>query len=243
MKLKFYVAACLAFAGAGCSPPVNRPTATKTSEGQTSSGPAAASGTALVRFINVEPTIDKADLVFDNRIEFTGVAYKAVTPYKELPGRRGDFRLRGTGMSNDLAKNNEALNDGRHHTLIAMRKADNTPVLGAFDDALEPPASGKAKLRFINASPDEGEMALFIAGNNRPLFAGVNFGAGGGYQDVKPGAAVIQVRSEGKKTTGMRVRNQTLEAGKTYTVIALGDGKKELLFIEDRLLDKAAATK
>lgn len=86
-------------------------------------------------------------------------------------------------------------------------------------------------------------MALSIAGNNRPLFAGVNFGAGGGYQDVKPGAAVIQVRSEGKKTTGMRVRNQTLEAGKTYTVIALGDGKKELLFIEDRLLDKAAATK
>ena len=146
-------------------------------------------------------------------------------------------------MSNDLAKNDEALKDGRHHTLIAMRKADNTPILRAFDDELDPPASGKAKLRFINASPEEGELALSIAGNNRPLFAGVNFGAGGGYQDVKPGAAIMEVRGEAKKTTAMRVRNQTLEAGKTYTVIALGDGKKELLFIEDRLLDKSAAAR
>ena len=126
---------------------------------------------------------------------------------------------------------------------ITLLSRCGKPVIRAFDDALEPPASGKTKLRFINVSPDEGELALSIAGNNRPLFAGVNFGAGGGYQDVKPGAAIMEVRGEAKKTTAMRVRNQTLEAGKTYTVIALGDGKKELLFIEDRLLDKSAAAR
>ena len=194
---------------------------------QTSSGPAAARGTALVRFIDAEPAIDEADLIFADRLEFSGVVHKSVNPHKELAGRHGNFRLRGTGMSNDPAKSGEALNDGRHHTVIAMRKADNTPILRAFDDELDPPASGKAKLRFINASPEEGELALSIAGNNRPLFAGMNFWADGG----------------DKKTTAMRVRNQTLEAGKTYTVIALGDGKKELLFIEDRLLEKSAAAR
>jgi hypothetical protein len=239
MKYTFVAAACMAVLGTGCNPPADRPTTTKTSEGQTSSGPvgagAAVRGTALVRFINAEPTIDKADLWFGDQVAFSGVSYRTVTPYRELPGDRKDFRLRGTGMSNDLAKNNEGLKAGRHHTLVAIRKADNTPALSAFEDSLEAPASDKAKIRFINAATNEGDLALSIGGTSRPLFAGVKFGTGGSYQDVKPGAAVIQVRSEDQKTTAMRVRNQTLEAGKTYTIIALGDGNQDILFIEDQL--------
>ena len=97
-----------------CNPPADRP--------------AAARGTALVRFIDAKPAVDKADLIFADRLEFSGVSYKSVNPYKELAGRHENFRLRGTGFSNDLAKNSEALNDGRHNTLIAMRKAGNTRI-------------------------------------------------------------------------------------------------------------------
>lgn len=103
MKITLYLVACLAVVGTGCNPPADRPAAT-------------------------EPAINKTDLIFADRLEFSGVSYKSVNPYKELAGRHENFRLRGTGFSNDLAKNSEALNDGRHNTLIAMRKAGNTRI-------------------------------------------------------------------------------------------------------------------
>ena len=60
MKSTIFAPFCLTAIGTVCTPPVDRPTATKTSEGHTASGPAAAKaaewGRALVRFVNAEQT-------------------------------------------------------------------------------------------------------------------------------------------------------------------------------------------
>lgn len=244
MKSKIFAALGLAVIGTGCTPPVDRPTATKTSEGQTASGPAAAKaakrGRALVRFVNAEPTIDKADLWFGDDKAFSGVAYKQITPYEELPGDRQDFRLRGTGMTNDLAANSEGLKAGRHYTIVAMRKADNSTLLSAFSESMEASARGKARVRFINAAPAGGDLALGTAGKAASIFSGVKFGSGTGFKDVDAGATVFEVRSVDRKTGGVRVQNRVLEEGKLYTLITLGDGNQDVLLIEDELLHKTS---
>jgi len=68
-------------------------------EGGPAAAKAAERGRTLARFVNAEPTIDKEDLWFGDNKAFSGVVFKQITAYEELPGDRKDFRMRGTGMT------------------------------------------------------------------------------------------------------------------------------------------------
>ena len=239
MKLTTLAAICAALVGIGCNPPPPQPTATKTSEGDASTAQAgvnaAQNRSALVRFVNAEPTIDKAEITFGDQKAFSEVAYRGVTPYQELPSDRREFRLSGAGAANALASNVEGLTAGRHYTLVAMRGPDNRALLSAFSEPMKPPAAGKANVRIINAATNEGDLALYNTGANDRIFDGVKFGDGTSFKEIDAGPAVLELRSHNRKTAGKRVQNRTLEAGKFYTLIALGDGNQETIFIQDEL--------
>lgn len=239
MKRTPLAAICAALMGIGCNPPPPQPTATKTSEGEASTAQAgvhaAHSGHALVRFVNAEPTIDKAEITFGDQKAFSEVTYRSVTPYQELPSDRREFRLSGAGATNALASNVEGLTAGRHYTLVAMRGPGNRAILSAFSEPMRPPAVGKASVRVINAATNEGDLDLYNASANSRILDGVKFGDGTSFKEIDAGPAVLELRNQNSKTTGKRVQNRTLEAGKFYTLIALGDGNQETLFIQDEL--------
>jgi hypothetical protein len=236
MKLTKGAMFCMFVVIAGCGKTADRPVVTRTSEGQSAAAPADSKDTAqspaLVRFVNAEPTIDRADLWFGDQPAFSAVTYRAVTPYKELPGDRRDFRLRGAGASTDLAANQEGLRGGRRYTIVAMRKADNSSMLAVFSESARP-QSGAAGVRLINAAAGMGALDVGIAGRNDRIANGVKFGEATDYHTVQTGPTVLEVRRKEKKTGGVPVQSRNLEAGKLYTLIALGDGQQDLLFIED----------
>lgn len=239
MKRAMFAVFAAALIGVGCKSSADHPVATKTSEGQTAESAAAAPKAALVRFVNAEPTIDRADLFFGQLPVFSGIEYKSVTSYQDLPGDKEDFRLRGTGMPSEAAVNREGLKAGRRYTVVAMRKADNSSTLAVFEEAGDASASA-AKVRLINAAASAGDLALALRGEKDFLASGVKFGQGTGYRDVKPGTAVLEIRGKEKKMGGVRAQNRTLEAGKLYTLIALGDGDQSVLYIQDEVLPKTA---
>ena len=236
IRLTILAAALLSL---GCNPPPPQPTATKTSEGDASTAQAgvtaARNSLALVRFVNAEPTLDKAELAFGDQKAFSSISYRTVTPYEQLPSERRQFRLSGAGAANALAVNVEGLTAGRHYTLVAMRSPDNRTILSTFSEPLTPPDAGKAKVRLINAATNEGDLALYNAASKVEIFDGVKFGDGTTFKEVEAGASVLELRNKNTKSAGKRVQNRTLEPGKFYTLIALGDGKQDTLFIQDEL--------
>jgi hypothetical protein len=181
-----------------CNKATDRATATQTSEGGSSSAPAGTvaeeSGKALVRFVNVDPTLDKADLWFGDHKAFSGIQYKTVTPYVELQRDQRNFLLRSENEGVDLAANSEGLRGGHRYTVVAMRKSDNSSVLYTIDDELKPPQDGKARVRFVNAATRAGELDLYTAGNKEEVFDDVGCGDTTLFMDVPAGGGYV-VRS------------------------------------------------
>ena len=112
-------------------------------------------------------------------------------------------------------------------------------TLAIIDDNLTPPPSGKAKVRVINASPDEGKVDLYMQGKEKALFDGVNFQSATSYTEIDPLAGALEVRPEGKDKPLLAVPNVRFEAGKLYTIIITGRAKiepsLEAITVEDQL--------
>src|SRR5262245_58201025 len=145
------------------------PVTTTTEKGASTAPPAKEAekaNKALVRVVNALPGPAPVDAFIGDTKEFSNVAYKAVTPYKETPDVQKQFVIRPAGKDSaqPLAQNTEGISGGDHYTAIAMPASDGQPTLKVVSDNLTPPPSGKASVRVINASPDADEVDVFIKG-------------------------------------------------------------------------------
>jgi hypothetical protein len=195
---------------------------------------------ALIRVVNAIPNGSALDVFADDQKTFDNVGYKQVTPYKEVPDRlRLNFKVRTAGQdsSQPLAENAEMIGSGNHYTVIAYRDTNKQTALTVVNDNLKPPDSSKAKVRFINAAPDAGEVDVYPRAGKDAMFDGVNFGSEAGYREVDPMKTTLEVRPEGKKNILLAIPNTSLEAGKIYTIVLAGRAKGqkfEAITIEDQ---------
>jgi len=197
---------------------------------------------ALVRVINTIPKGPAIDVFADDQKAFEHVGYKEVTPYKEMSDKlRITFAVRPTGhdTSAPAVKNTEMISNGNHYTIVALLDTNGKPALKTVDDDLTPPHSDKAKVRFIHASPDVGEVDVYSRARNDELFGGVNFKSEVGYKEVDPVKTTLEVRPEGKKNVLLSIPHTSLDAGKIYTIVIAGRTKMkpklEAITVEDQL--------
>ena len=197
--------------------------------GKTSSAPASSEAArrdnGFVRFVQAIPDVASVDVYANDMRIFTTVSYGSVSAFKELPDADYTFRLRSAGeeMAVPMAIGDDDIDAGEHFTVVAIRKADSAKAeLCVFEDDLVPPKTGSAKVRVINASPDAGEIDLYLPGAEKPLFAGVDFEKATGYEEMKPMVGQLAVHREDEKTKLVELPITSFDAGKVYTVIVLG---------------------
>ena len=162
---------------AACASESNQtqPVTTTTDTGASTAPPTKEVGqrrNALVRFIHAVPGLAAVD-VFANDTKVTAeTRYKAVTPYAEISADNQIFRLRLTGQegTEPLTEEKKGFSAGSHYTVIAIpsnaaaifsKDTGQRPELRFISDELIAPASGKAKVRVIDASPDRSRQALY----------------------------------------------------------------------------------
>jgi hypothetical protein len=237
----------------GCSKePKQTQPVTTTSQSGTSTAPAASEAekrdSALVRVINTVPGGKSVDVFADEKKVFEAIAFKAVTGYKELPDYRHTFRVRPTGQDNTqpLTENNEALNGGKHYTIVVMPDTNDKVSLKIFNDNLVPPPADKAEVRVIHASPDAGEVDVVAKQGNKKLFSGVNSGSGTNYTQVDAMSTTLEIRPEGNDNPLVTLTNEKLDKGKIYTIVVAGStkgtAKLQMITIEDQLGTGATAS-
>jgi Domain of unknown function (DUF4397) len=234
---------------ASCSSESERtePVKTTTDKGASTAPPskeAEKADKALVRVVNALPGAALDAFVGDTK-EFNNVAYKAVTPYKETSDVQRQFAIKPAGQdtAQPLAQNTEGVKGGDHYTAIAMPAPDGKANLRVIADRLTPPPTGKASVRVINASPDAGELDVFVKGKEDALFDGVNSDAVTNYEDIDPITATLEVRPEGKSNVLLNIPAAKFEPGHLYTIIitgkAKGAPKLEAIKIDDQLVGQA----
>lgn len=257
--------ACLVLFTVGCGSKTSQPTTTTSSTGQSSTAPsgqeAANQKAALVRFVNAVPG-RSATLAFGDSNVFTDVAYKTVTPYKELPNERHDFKLL-TGSNQHAqpaATNSEGLSKGQRYTVVASLDKNGRDKLQVITDNFSEPANGKAKIRLINASADEVDAytpeaanpntgtaermrhpTAMTTANEQKLFSGVNADSSTSFKDVDAQNTNLDIRRSSSRnhrvTPGVRVPVD-LAQNRMYTVVVTGgEGRYPLstMKIEDEL--------
>ncbi|MGG7665162.1 DUF4397 domain-containing protein [Dyadobacter sp. BHUBP1] len=204
---------------------------------------------AYISFVNARP-IDTGLYfwTFTDKVTPTPVAINKASEY--LPTVFGNVQINFTEGTNTSYKASYQFGNsatftatGRpngpiatfYHTVIATRTANNkADSLILFYDDLKAPASGKAKLRFINLSPGAG--TLNVVQNGKTLFNQVAYGRAansalsgealsawslGPFETVDAGTLnvdYLDAATAAKVGTG----SLQLEAGKIYTVFTQG---------------------
>src|SRR5262245_10780854 len=231
---------------AACSsePKQTQPVTTTSQSGTSTAAPAKEAeqrNKALVRVINAIPGDTSFDIYSGDERVFESVAFRSVTPYKELMGERTDFRVKvaGRGTGQPVAENSEGLADGKHYTVMILPGANDRVAINVVSDNITEPSADKAQVRVIHASPDAGEVDIVDKNDNKKLFSGVNFEAGTSYTGVNPMKTTLEVRQEGQDKPILTLPNASIEKGKFYTIVvtgkAAGTPKLQTLMIEDRL--------
>jgi hypothetical protein len=238
---------------AACSsePKQTQPVITKTDSGTTTAPPAKEAeqrNQALVRVINAVPGSVSFDIFADDQKVFESVAFKNVTPYKELSDARHLFRVRHAGQDavQPVAENSEGLSGGKHYTIVVMPDTSDKISLYVVNDNITTPPANKAQVRVIHASPDAGEIDVVDKQGNKKLFGGVNFERETSYMDVDPMKTTLEVKPEGQDKVMVTVPNANFEKGKFYTIVvtglAKGTPKLQTLMVEDHLGGAAIAS-
>lgn len=221
---------------AGCDRKTASPLETKTSDGQASEAPAgkaaARKDKALVRFVNADPSGTPKELWLGDTRLFTAIAYRAITPYVEIPSQATQFRLRDEHGTKNLASVHDELFAGRSYTYVALPGKKGLSLAEMSDD-LAPPKPGKAKVRLINATQGVDHLDLYRSGVEKRLGAGVQTGASTEFKDVDPG--IFEIRSA-KQPMPPRLSNLMVEADHFHTFLVLGrSGDLDALLIEEHL--------
>jgi hypothetical protein len=229
-----------------CTKTTEAPSKTQVA-GQASTAPAGseakAADKALVRFINGTP--EPRDLSFGDLMIFSSVAYKTVTPYKEVPAERHEFKVSGLGATEGLATESEGLRAGQHYSILVAAQPDGKITLNAIHDDLSAPPVGKAKVRVINAAPASGSVDVYAKGTDKALISGAGFGHATEYREVDPMTTELDIRRGGSKRNEARVTDVNLSSDKLYTVVIMG-GKGQPVTaetVEDQLVGPVAATR
>jgi hypothetical protein len=106
------------------------------------------------------------------------------------------------------------------YTVVAVGLlADIEPLV--LVDNNSAPAAGKAHVRFVHASPDAPAVDIAVTGGP-VLFSNVPFKGVGDYLPVDAGTYNLEARVAGTETVALSVPNVALEAGKVYTIFAMG---------------------
>lgn len=190
----------------------------------------AQSDMAKLRVVHASPDAPAVDVLVDGAAALTNFAYPDATEYLQLPAKT--YRVQIAAADNREVVVFDApltLEAGKAYTVVAAGLLNGSPAFApiVLMDDLSNPGADKVRVRFVHASPDAPAVDIAVAGGPT-IFSDVAFGQ---YKDivVDAGSYDLAVRPTGT-TTDVLMVPATLEAGKVYTVLAIGQvgGPQEL---------------
>lgn len=150
------------------------------------------------------------------------LTYNTVIDYTDIKAGTGEFSFTKKGATEVLAKINYNIKPQSNYSLIVTDKSPKAALILVEDD-LSAPAADKAKVRFINLSPDAPELDLYVGGK---LDAGLTkkaFKAVSSFVNVDPGAELkFEIKENGKTEVLATLDKYKVEKGKIYTIWARG---------------------
>jgi hypothetical protein len=185
---------------------------------------------AQARFVHASPDGPAIDVIADGRAVVTNLAYPNATPYVPVPAGGACVAVAPTGTTTPVIPA-ASLNftSASKQTVVVLGQATGTPALsvGVFSDDTTPPATDRAKVRVIHASPDAGPVD--VLSGDTVVITNVAFGAASEFIEVAAGTISVKVNQTGTTTTLLGPIDLTVSGGQIITVIARGKNADKTL--------------
>ncbi|TKC12709.1 DUF4397 domain-containing protein [Pedobacter polaris] len=173
--------------------------------------------------IHASPTIEKLDVYVDNtRANVEDFAFGAKIDY--LNAYSGDRNLTVTkkGLTTKLTSKLLKLESGLGYSVFVVDKFETVDLL-MLQDNLAKPAAGKAKIRFVNLSPDAGALNLEVVGKTPDLIDNKAFKEYSEFVAIDPAEKVsFNIKNKTSGAVETTLVDIKIEDGKIYTLYAKG---------------------
>lgn len=180
----------------------------------------AQSAQARVRVVHASPDAPAVDVLVNGSAAFRNAPFKGITDYAGLDTGTYNIQVVPAGATTPAVIEADLTLEARDYTVVAVgRLADIEPLVLVDNNAA--PASGKAHVRFVHASPDAPAVDIAVQGGPT-LFSNIAFKQVGDYLPVDAGTYDLEVRLAGTDTVALTVPDLTLNDGTVYTVFAMG---------------------
>jgi hypothetical protein len=174
---------------------------------------------AQLRAVHASPDAPNVDILVDDAVVASDVAFKGVLPYTAVNAGDRNIKVNATGTATSVIDATVPLSGGTDYTVLAVGfLADIEPLL--LVDDLTDPTPGNAKVRVVHASPDAPPVDVLV--DDVVVLTNVAFTDSSDYLEVPAGTANIKVNAAGTATTVIDA-DVPLVDGSIYTIIAVGD--------------------
>ncbi|MEO5902161.1 MAG: DUF4397 domain-containing protein [Ilumatobacteraceae bacterium] len=202
----------------------------------------ATAATGWVRFGHFAPAQAPVDLYVDGNQVATGVAFKTVSGYLNLPAGTHTFAVKPAGDAGAayLFSAEAGVQANNAETIAAVTTRDGLAVT-VYDDALATPTAGQSLVRFIHSAPDVAAVDIAIEGG--PIVASnVPYASATPYVPIDPGTYNVDVLEAGTQNVVVKVAGWSIQPGVQSSVIVIKglDGKLDVVPVLDAAAVPAA---
>jgi hypothetical protein len=175
---------------------------------------------AYVSLYNASPNAPELGVAVDDRPAFSRFAYTDYTGYLRFSIGDRNLKFGPSDAANVVLDSTLRLEEGKAYSLFVADEYQKATLV-VLNDNSDKPASGKAKVRLLNLSPDSPHADLSVKGENTALIGGRAFKETSDYIEVDAKVYDFSISVEGT-TTKLDVPSITLQDGGFYTILVRG---------------------
>jgi hypothetical protein len=170
-----------------------------------------------LRAVHASPDAPNVDILVDNALVASDVAFKEVLDYTDVPAGDRNIKVNATGTASSVIDVTVPLAGGTNYTVLAVNLVASIEPLLLVDNTTTP-TPGNAKVRVVHASPDAPNVDVLV--DDTIVLTDVAFKGFSDYLEVPAGARNFKVNATGTASTVIDV-TPTLGDGGIYTVVAI----------------------
>ncbi|MES2829142.1 MAG: DUF4397 domain-containing protein [Bacteroidota bacterium] len=183
--------------------------------------PQPVSGLSIIHAI---PGTEKLDFYVDNNKANSSfdLSYTDKIDYLNLfPGKR-QFSVTRKGVQTQLKSESHTLDPNSGYSAFIGGSLESLSLLVLKDD-LTAPATGKARIRFVNLSPDAPALNLAVAGKETDIFTNKLFKEYSNFESIDAAEKVtFTLKNKETGATEATLADVKIDAGRIYTIWVKG---------------------
>ena len=189
---------------------------------------------ARFKFMNAGIDLHAADVLIDGSATLAAIPYGGQSSYGSISSGARNIKIQASSAPGAYVYDqSQTLSAAYDYSLVIYSVTGTTAAsLFALQDNNLPPASGKAKLRVVNAGSDS--IAYDAYANYNKLLSAIAQATGSAYQELDSGTYVLSFAPSGTTTQTTTLSGQTLDATHVYTAYVYGRaGATAAVLIQD----------